>query len=107
MKSTTEEFALALNLCQAAYDNDVRVAQSLLVRGASPNHHLPWDPARVPVAVEKRYSFVTSNQEGHMIGLYNALPICIAVIQGHDDMVKLFLDSGARVDLKDGRGRYV
>jgi ankyrin repeat protein len=94
------------NLCLAAFNNDHKTALELLKKSSSAyqlvNSLVHWVSSS---------SVSQSNEEGQEGDVesptYEALPLCVASIWGHVDMVQLLLEAGAKPFLKDSRGRFV
>ncbi|KAJ3093214.1 Ankyrin repeat domain-containing protein 22 [Quaeritorhiza haematococci] len=114
-----------MNLCVAAWTNDKSSATQLLSQGIHPDTRSPWSasrktavvvplrssaadaatpPALTPSAEAAIPSFANANGPVED-DVYDALPLCLAVIQGHVDMVRILLDAGAHSNRRDGRGR--
>ncbi|KAJ3222890.1 Nuclear factor NF-kappa-B p105 subunit [Clydaea vesicula] len=80
-----------MNLCTFSFSNDVKHVEELLGSGLNVNETYTWAIPDASVDRSERS--------------YNALPLNLAVIQGHVAMVNLLLNNGAKVEVRDGKGR--
>ncbi|KAI9204847.1 ankyrin repeat-containing domain protein [Polychytrium aggregatum] len=93
-------------LCDAAFRNDVAAASELLQSGLHPNSRVPWSSVqRCSIAQLSPSATSTPTQSLAEPEVYGALPLNIAVMRGHLEMVQLLLENGAQVNRRDSKGR--
>ena len=95
--------SLLPSLCTSVTAGDRLHVLSILEKGFNLNQFQAWNsqtqcPLPDPLPLEE-----SSNQESL---IYNALPLHLAVIHGHVDIVSDLLNAGADPLMKDGRCRY-
>ncbi|KAL5033479.1 hypothetical protein BDV3_000455 [Batrachochytrium dendrobatidis] len=94
-----------MDLCTASSRGAVQQAQTLLQTGIDPNTSSTRWNARLACTVDSSASSHENNDENADSDVYMALPLHLAVIHGHYDMVQLLLDHGASMTKKDSRDR--
>lgn len=97
-----------MNLVKAAAANDVHSAKLLLENGADASSRYPgWSswatPSPLFAATERRGP--TLPRDVIDLVQYDAAPLHVAVLGGHYECVRLFVEAGADILGKDGRGR--
>ena len=89
------------DLCTAVFKNDINLTQQILERFPSQLDELtPWNTSlNKPVMIDSTMNLHTVSD------IYNALPLNLAVIYGHIDIVRLLLKAGSNPSKIDSRAR--
>lgn len=98
-----------MDFLQAVSENKLVNVRGILQAGLDVNSLIAWNAERtftplISSRIAKQPELVKKIQNSED---YYAHPLNLAVIGGHEDMVRLLLSAGADINLKDGRGRFV
>lgn len=98
-----------MDFLQAVSENKLVNVRGILQAGLDVNSLIAWNAKRtftplISSRIAKQPELVKKIQNSED---YYAHPLNLAVIGGHEDMVRLLLSAGADINLKDGRGRFV
>ncbi len=99
-----------LDLCTAIIGNNRLAALSALEKGFDVNQFVDWNSltetvSEEPASLEPVLNDIAGPRIAQESEVYKALPLNLAVIKGHLDIVTDLLNAGANPSKKDGRNR--
>ncbi|KAI9279718.1 hypothetical protein BC943DRAFT_363723 [Umbelopsis sp. AD052] len=96
-----------MDFLQVVTENKLVDVRSLLQAGFDVNSLIAWNAKRTftPLISKRIVNQPELLKKIQIDEEYYAHPLNLAVIGGHEDMVRLLLSAGADINLKDGRGR--
>lgn len=98
-----------MDLAQAVASNDLGMVRDLCRQGHDPNHTFACSPRQSPYAVQPPILTGGNHANNKTFEpddiLYEATLLNLAVLGGNEDIVRVLLDAGADLNMKDGRGR--
>jgi Ankyrin repeats (many copies) len=96
-----------MDFLQAVTENKLVDVRGLLQAGFDVNSLIGWNAKRTftPLISKRIVNQPELLKKIQIDEEYYTHPLNLAVIGGHEDMVRLLLSAGADINLKDGRGR--